>query len=87
MSCDDRWEIRTLRAGKDAAIRALLECLVELRRENSVGDTAEVVVRLHVFLEGLAAVDDTIESAMRPSKLCRRLLKRVRRRRRRCDEY
>ena len=56
MSCSDRWDNRTFRAREDAGIRALLERLVELGGESRVSDTAQVVVGLDVFLDGLTAV-------------------------------
>ena len=56
MSCSDRWGNRTFRTRKHARIRPFLERLVELRRERGIRDTLEVIVGLHVFLDGLAAV-------------------------------
>ena len=52
----DRWGRRTLGTEEGTAVRALLQRLVELGGESGVGDTGEVVVGLHVFLDGLTAV-------------------------------
>jgi len=47
---------RTLWSGEDTSLRALLKCPVELCVEGSISHAAEVVVRLHIFLDGLTAV-------------------------------
>ena len=68
-SCCDRWEERTLRARKHAAVRSSLQCQVEVAREGSVGDTTEGVVGLNVFLEGLTTVERVQMSAKGRRKL------------------
>lgn len=68
MSCNDRSKYRTFRAREDAAIRALLECLVELSGESSIRDAGEVVIGEDVFLECLTAVANQKASAKYPNK-------------------
>lgn len=69
MSCNDRSENRTFRARENTALGALEQRLVELGGENSFGDSAQVVVRLHVFLDGLTAVVNKQQSAKVTGKL------------------
>ena len=59
MSCSDRWGNRTFRAREHTGLRTLLERLVELGGESRVGNPAQVVVGLDVFLDGLTAVVKT----------------------------
>ena len=66
--CCDRWKARTLWARENAALRSSLECLVEVGCEGSVADTAEAVVCLDVFLEGLTAIKNAQRSAEARSK-------------------
>ena len=58
----DRWGRRTLRAGKDTRLGALVESLVEQIAELRIGDGRQVVVGLHVFLDSLAPVKQTLSA-------------------------
>lgn len=49
-----------------------MKCLVELVRERSIGDAAEVVVRLDVLLEGLTTVVRDVNISQKFAKPCRR---------------
>lgn len=65
------YTMHTLWTRENAGFRALGKGTVELGRELGVGNTTQIVVRLHILLDGLTAVHDTHISKFCPS-LCRK---------------
>ena len=69
MSWNHRSRLLTLWTGEGAGFRSLLQSTVELAGELSIGDASDVVVGLHVFLDGLTAVGNiTISPNVRSSQ-------------------
>lgn len=63
MCCSDRCGGRTFGARKDTLLGARSDSTVELGGESLVADAIELVVRMNVLLDGLAAVVNTLQSA------------------------
>ena len=63
MCCSDRCGGRTFWARKDTLLRARSDSTVELGGESLVADAIELVVRVNILLDGLAAVVNTSQSA------------------------